>query len=251
MRPLLTAWRRYAYDEAAAGLGGLFRPRNPELSARLNRARDLSTAFAAWDRFDHPEALQLMEIYAPALGQVLSPYIGVLKALTSADSAKRSAFQILDLWRNAERRAVQGRYDDAIARGYRLTEWAAQWILQRRAGIDTADVDPARIPAGMMLSPSRTGKRQAGLYAAWQMVDALTDGPGAQFFRAQGKELLDHLHSRNSSILAHGFTPLGREQWSSFATWLEQHLLLAFIAEAGPSIVRSMPPQLPDRCPHG
>lgn len=247
MRPSLDAWSRYAYDEAAAGLDALPRPRNPALRDRLNRARDLSLAFAAWDRFDHAEALRLLEMYAPIVSRSHRSHIGALKALTSENTDKKSAFQIFDLWNNAQRRAEQGRYDDAVARCYRLCESIAQWILRVRVGLDTADLSADKLPSDMALAPNRHGQLQAGLYAAWQLVGHLTDGPAARLFSSQGNALLNHLQVRNTSILAHGFTPLEEKQWRTFADWIEQQLLPAFIDEAGTSIIRSAPTQLPSQ----
>ncbi len=249
MRPLKSAWARFAYDESAAGFASLPVPRNAELRGMLNRARDLSAAFAAWDRFDHASALQRLEMYAPALGRWLAPYLGTLKGLTSGDEFRRDAFRILDLWRNAERRAAQGRYDDAVARAYRLVEWTAQWILKTAAGVDTSDVDPARVPEGITLGRHRSGRFQAPLYTAWLLVGGMTDGPAARFFADHGQVLLNHLEARNHSILAHGFTPIGEAAWIRFSAWIADYMLPAFIAEAGPAVIKAPPPQLPDQYP--
>ena len=78
MAPFVAAWERYAYDEAAAGLACIVAPRSNQLRARLNRARDLSAAFAAWDRFDHAEAARRLSGYAPVVAGELGAHLGEL-----------------------------------------------------------------------------------------------------------------------------------------------------------------------------
>ena len=188
MSPYLAAWARYAYDEAATGLGQIRRPREEGQRAALMRAIDLGAAFAAWDRFDHAEALRIMEIYQTVVMQHrdLKPH---LLALKWCSGDKHEPLQLMDLWRNAERRAAQGRYDDAVARVYRLIEWTAQWVLKMRCGIQTSDVPPERIPPGVELTRGRNGKHQAGLFTAWDLIDRLTDGPAAQLHSCRAQRI--------------------------------------------------------------
>ena len=94
-------------------------------------------------------ALECLEPYRPRIGASWTPLLAALKRLTTEDETQEPA-RLFDLWRNAERRAAQGRYDDAVARVYRLLEWSAQWLLRSRCGIDTGDVSPERVPPGMI-----------------------------------------------------------------------------------------------------
>ncbi len=249
MAPYLQAWQRFAYDEAAEGLAALRPPRSPELRSRLSRARDLSRAFAAWDRFEHQGAIQIMENYAPVISRDLGMHLVDLKMLTTA-SPSQEPIRLFDLWRNAERRAAQGRYDDAVARVYRLIEWSAQWILKNHFNIDTADIPAERIPSGLHIQTNQEGRNQAGLFAAWGLIEQLADKTGAagSFAACQRPAMLDHLKARNSSILAHGFTPIGKEIWENFQTWIENiflPMLLAEVASEKGLRIRRMSPQLP------
>jgi len=178
MAPFVAAWGRYAYDEAAAGFASIVAPRSNQLRARLNRARDLSAAFAAWDRFDHAGAARLLTSYAPVVAGELGAHLSALKVLAGEPSPRREALQIWDLWLNALRRAAAGRYDDTVARAYRMIEWTAQWILKTRVGLDTADLPADK--ANGLVQPNRDGKYQAGLFAAWQLVALHTGGAGAK-----------------------------------------------------------------------
>jgi CRISPR-associated protein (TIGR02710 family) len=226
MRPFLDAWGRYAYDEAAAGLSRIAPPFNERLRARLNLARSLSQAFASWDRFDHTSAYKLMDTYRPRIGQTLGLHLKALEMLNETGNERCEPLQLYDLWLNAERRAAQGRYDDAVARVYRLLEWTAQWQLRRHAGIDTAAVPADRIPPGMVLTKNPQGQHQAGLFQAWTLLSHLIPGiPTTKFFACHGNELLNHLRIRNESILAHGYAPIGRAQWDSLQDWIRQRFL--------------------------
>ncbi|MEW6750621.1 MAG: TIGR02710 family CRISPR-associated CARF protein [Candidatus Latescibacterota bacterium] len=247
MTPYLAAWSRFAYDEAAAGLARLALPRNSALRARLARARDLSQAFAAWDRFEHGEALRLLDPYAPVVSRELGRHLGVLRPLTGK-SEQREPLALFDLWHNAQRRAAQGRYDDAVARAYRLLEWTAQWLLRRHCGLDTGDLPAGGLPPDLDLTPGRDGKIQAGLYSAWRLVEKLcTESAGQRFAAAQLPALLGHVQTRNLSILAHGFTPIGQQAWARFRDWLAANLVPMLLEEAKPLRLHSLPPQLPDR----
>jgi CRISPR-associated protein (TIGR02710 family) len=95
----------------------------------------------AWDRFNHSEAKTLLEPYRKYLVQESI----VLDDLCREES-RDPYVHVEDLLLNAERRAVQGRYDDAVARIYRAMELIAQVRLLRTYGIDTADVDLEKVP---------------------------------------------------------------------------------------------------------
>lgn len=222
MAPFLNSWRRYAYDEAAEGLAGLDMPRDSRLRAHLNLTRNLSRAFAAWDRFDHEEALESLEPFRARIGAIYPMHLTALSMLIETGSKRREPLQLFDLWFNAQRRAAQGRYDDAVARVYRLLEWSAQWQLKSRQGIDTADVRDDQIPEGVELTRNREGRYQAGLYQAWVLVERKLEGPAAAFARSHGKELLEHLQARNASILAHGFNPVSLKVWTRLQGWMDK-----------------------------
>ena len=85
-----------------------------DLGEKINKWIVLCRAFDAWDRFQHKKASELLKA-------VKDKWIGQYKAFLGVLVAQRGhGFELVeDLLLNAERRAVQGRYDDAIARLYR------------------------------------------------------------------------------------------------------------------------------------
>ncbi|WP_150047700.1 TIGR02710 family CRISPR-associated CARF protein [Methylomonas rhizoryzae] len=239
--PYRQTWSRYAYSEAVAGLEQFKPPKG--MRNEYTRLRELSRAFAEWDNFNHQTAFQILQHYA---SESLNRYLNVARALNDIKPEKRDAARLFDLYRNAQRRAAQGRYDDAIARIYRLIEWTAQWLLQTQCNLKTGDIQAEQIPTAMNLKPNRDGKYQVGLFDAWQLVKHHTQGPAAQFIRQQEKELLNHLKIRNNSILAHGFEPISRANWQLIEQWLNEHFIPMLLEEATKAGIKQMPPQLPD-----
>lgn len=243
--PYKQAWSRYAYSEAEAGLRMLKPPRDQRLRGEYTRFRELSRAFAEWDNFNHAQALAIIQPFAPNMPADFKPYIGLALRLNDNVSAKRDAARLFDLYRNAERRAAQGRFDDAIARIYRLLEWTAQWLLETRSGIKTGDIKQEQLPSTMALKPNRDGKIQAGLYDAWQLVKLKTGGPAARFIADQENTLLNHLKIRNGSILAHGFEPIRVNHWQLIHEWLKQFFIPMLIEETTAIGIKQLPEQLP------
>jgi CRISPR-associated protein (TIGR02710 family) len=248
MQPFLQAWKRYAYTEAAMGLTHLLTVHG--VQPHLNRARNLSQAYADWDAFAHQDALQRLQAYAPVLPPAFKSHIGLLQRLSNEqDAHKKQWARLFDLYRNAERRAAQGRYDDAVARIYRLIEWTAQWILERDLQIETGDIPADFDAAGVELTTNRDGKRQAGLYAAWALVEKKTQGAASRFFKQQGEPLKNHVNARNRSILAHGFDPIDKTTWLNLYGWLNETFIPMLCEEGLQVQMKDKPPQLPDHYP--
>ena len=244
MAPYLAAWGRFAYGEAARGLAGLPTPRASHLRAELQIARDLSLAFDAWDRFDHAAALELCEVYRRRLGPVFGVSYTFLGILADSENPLRAPARLWDLWLNAQRRAAQSRYDDAVARLYRLIEWTAQWLLAGK-GIDTGDIQPAQIPRTLAIAANRDGKYQAGLTAAWELVAHHLSGAPAEFAVKERDHMRDHILARNASILAHGDAPVARPSWDRFSMWVEESLIPVLKFQSQRSGFRMEPSQLP------
>lgn len=246
MKPFLSAWSRYAYDEAVSGLAGIKCPKDRSLAGRLNRARDLSRAFAAWDCFDHKAAKDILEIYSVVISRELCGHLGAINILANENSTSREPLYIFDLWRNAQRRAVQGRYDDAVARCYRLLEWSAQWFLRTRHNLDTGNINPEQLPPGMEIAPGRKGELRAGLYIAWLIIAEKNDNSNFSRFASQHLDSLkDLLETRNQSIFAHGFTPVSFSDWKKFEEWIGEKFLPILLKETRSVKLHKLPPQLP------
>lgn len=248
MAPFLGAWRRYAYREAADGLDGIRIAVDAPDKARLGLTRVLSRALARWDDFDHAGALQLLEPYAGRVAPAYPAMLPALRLLAKEDDPRCTPARLWDLYWNAERRASQGRFDDAVSRIYRLIEWTAQWQLRSRLDADTADFPPELLPANDRAQPDRDGKVKLGLWSAWQVVEARLKGPARDLIARHGAELLRLLDIRNSSILAHGFRPV-KPAWEWMQQWMSERFLPVLDGLAWESGLRKRPEQLPNDPP--
>ena len=251
MAPYLDAWRRFAYHEAAEGLDGIrIAAGNPD-GAWLGFARSLSRALARWDDFDHGGALELIDTYASRVAPRFPQMLPALRLLAKANEndKRHEPARLFDLWLNAERRAKQGRFDDAVARWYRLVEWTAQWQLRTVLGADTADFPQDLLPSDADTTPGRDGKIRIGLWQAWQVVEHRLPGPAQVFIAGHGRELRDLLDLRNSSILAHGFRPVGAADWRRVDSWTQARFLPVLQALALVAGLKSKPSQLPTELP--
>ncbi|WP_411872054.1 TIGR02710 family CRISPR-associated CARF protein [Vulcanococcus limneticus] len=209
--------------------------------ASLHRAETLVMAFDYWDRCDHRQSLILLAEYA-ADPQVKQAFFLPLKRVLGSrqlvdlpqspqeepeyEARGRLAIQghgleaIEDLLLNAERRAQQDRYDDAVGRLYRALELTAQLLLVLdHDGIRTADVDLALLPPSLQdrYAAKRTERQgklrlQLALHDSFELLAELGHPVGLQW-RERKSALIDALQVRNNSLFAHGFRPVTYTDW--------------------------------------
>lgn len=188
-----------------------------EVLDKITRLRRCCQAFDAWDRFEHGLALELLDVVG---GKILSKWVVLAKQLTGQMRDIDPYLKVTDLIANSERRFVQGRYDDGVARLYRALEWLAQIRLSTEYNIDTNDVDPELMPDELrnQFEPgaNRTGKIRSDLVKDYRLLAALKDGLG-HWWQANEKELIGKLEMRNYSILAHGQKPVTGYEYRDFS----------------------------------
>ena len=245
MAPHLAAWKRYEYREAAAGLDRIRIVADARDRERLSLALVLSRALACWDDFDHVGALRLIEPIARSVARRYPSILPTLRLLSNESDPKRQPARLFDLWLNAQRRAIQGRFDDAVARVYRLLEWTAQWLISSKLGADTGDFPSCLLPANVDARPGSDGKIKLGLWAAWQVTREHLQGPARDLIDSHGQELRDLLSIRNNSILAHGFAAVSQSSWSRTRQWAHDRLLPVLDHYAKETGMRKPVEQLP------
>ena len=174
------------------------------------RARRLCQAFHAWDLFNHEAALEMLRIVG---GESVSKYILALVAITKENGGYE---QVQDLILNAERRAVQERYDDAVARLYRAVEMVAQVRLQSEWGIDVSNVQLYLIPHELQEKykelQNTDGRIQLALRKSYELLVDLDD-PVGTVWQDNVNRVLSALNKRNASILAHGTVSLNKRDY--------------------------------------
>ncbi|MDY0170723.1 MAG: TIGR02710 family CRISPR-associated CARF protein, partial [Thermoguttaceae bacterium] len=191
--------KRFDYASAARLLEEtLSRGAGEGMESRLREACNLCRAFDAWDRFDHRQAAQLLAPIGRGVADAHRAFLTVML------SERATGFELLeDLLRNAERRAAQGRYDDAVGRLYRAIELCAQQWLHLKYSLDTSDLALERVPeefreetglkSALVHSPVKIGLRQA-----WQLICAFPDDPLGRAFAAIENRVMDFLSLRNN-----------------------------------------------------
>jgi CRISPR-associated protein (TIGR02710 family) len=169
--------------------------------------------FAAWDRFEHSEAQQMLTPFAKQLGSVFQYLLAI------NGKGKSSGYEpVFDLIANAERCSKRQRFDDAVARLYRATELLAQQRLDLYYQIRTGKVDFLRLPEALRETYDKKCKQDGilklGLQDSYQLLCDLNDPLGQAYQQVSGP-LRNALTARNESILAHGQKPMNRANYTN------------------------------------
>lgn len=189
----------------------------------------LAKGYLLWERFEYQRALEVLGRYLSQWAMVVRAnpamrYAAVLPVLeANVVWLERLAKQtggfrryhrlfIADLLANADRRAMEGSYDDAIVRLYRALELGAQIAIERRLGCGTDRVPVEAIPETVRAEflaryrPEDGSTIKLPLEAGYRLLAALGEPEGRQF--EQQRDRFKKVQSaRNTSWLAHGTTP--------------------------------------------
>lgn len=203
---------RFDYVGAASLLEDIGRTQiSEELQRKVRAGIAICRGFDTWDRFDHQTARSFLDPYR----RWLPTWREMLDDLCQVDEKRRDPYiQVEDLLLNTERRAAQGRYDDAVARIYRTLELIAQLRLRTKHGIDAANADIAKVPSSFRSELERhrseDGKLRLSLFAIWRLLGALGDELG-KWFDGHRAAMQGWVEMRNFSIYAHGLEPIGAD----------------------------------------
>jgi len=204
-----------------------------DLKDALHTLKELAEGYLKWDLFCHRDALTRLR-YALDRRQNLAYLFPTREAalvraveqninfLINFEGGIPGRHTLLDLLANARRCAEKGRYDDAVARLYRAVEATAQLQLHQQYHMyRTGDrgepifsqLDPARVPGPLREAwqgrAGADGFPALGLLDDYRLLEALGDPLAGRFDPLKGEK--SPLTARNSSILAHGFDPVGQE----------------------------------------
>ncbi|MFH1939722.1 MAG: TIGR02710 family CRISPR-associated CARF protein [bacterium] len=216
----------YDYALADAIVSGLLsHPLEPSFERRLLRTRQLCVAFDCWDKFEHKKALELLQPCDKDFFAYIIPLKRILK------KTKTTGYELVgDLLNNAERRATQQRYDDAIARLYRATELFAQIRIEKTKGYKLGKLTLKELDEELRPEYSKYMKENdrllLGLREDYELLYKMKDPIGNEF-KENESSLLEALKYRNSSILAHGIIPLKEEDYNFVNERLKGFILKA------------------------
>ncbi len=227
-------FQNYNYTAAIADLQNLIQ--GTELSSvqskQIDELLDQCEGFDAWDRFEHRVALSRLQPYMKQTN--IQPYGLFLKKVIASrglldrefdtsDGMTGHGYEVVeDLLLNANRRASQKRYDDAVGRLYRAIELLEQVRLFKQYGILTGDVDIAKLPEHLQSeyearkASNSKKKLQLALFQSYDLLSKYTDDPLGQLFLTYKDRILNSLETRNNSLFAHGFQPISENSYKAF-----------------------------------
>jgi CRISPR-associated protein (TIGR02710 family) len=245
-RRIALYFNRYQYLAAAAALRELLPSQGDRERLLLESMLRITEAYAAWDRFDHTAALEQLPAARRQLAErarvaETSEYGALLDAVERNIAVlgelcrKTKKFSRLhpalaaDLLANADRRMLEGKYDDAVARLYRALELLGQCAFEEQVGVATGKVPVDQLPARLQeefarkyADESRTAKLP--LAATYQVLAELGH-PAGRRFRDQQEDFRKIMNARNESILAHGRSPVAEGMAKSLRALLAGFLL--------------------------
>lgn len=254
------------YDYAAAytmldGLNRRLRAARIKLPERfcerLETARGWTRVMAEWDAFRHADAADIArraQNRGAWLGTSLatSGHLQPLLALGEREQGVPDWKLCADLRLNALRRGDRGRFDDAVARLYRLVEASAQAWLWTRYRLRSGHIPFAEIPEAMRdeLRSEADGEGNVKLGLNNVVRFLRYRDPGDAFAlryvgEAVGADVLrgpPWLMQRNLSILAHGFDSVSPRVWNTAREWTETLVRPCFQHEEFPQLPRKIPP---------
>ncbi|MGH9353536.1 MAG: TIGR02710 family CRISPR-associated CARF protein, partial [Terriglobia bacterium] len=207
---------------------------SPKLRERLDTLGNLARLFAESDRFHFKNLRRAFDKIGPKLELIFAEDFTVferLRALAThwsevqqeggVDGERGVSATLQELLANADRRAKQGRYDDAIGRLYRAAELFAQAKLREAFGAKLGKVQRDSVPQEQLDRWVATfGEGHDGMYKFGIDDDlkamAFSQNPQHQEIAAQRDLISGHLQKRNGSILAHGLRPASEEDFQQF-----------------------------------
>ena len=227
-------WLLEGFHADAAGqvLEKAARKCSPELKARMEAYAGLAGALGRADCFDFKKAHREFNHWRQRLELCLEyPFYQRLVSLnehwkTVGDQVKHNdqtagRETLLELLANAERRAEQSRFDDAVGRLYRAVELRGQQLVRQTFGADLGKVSIGCFPVVRRQEViEKLGQPDDGLYKLgvrnlFQILEFSEDRSLGEKARIYDR-IKDHLQKRNSSLLAHGSLPVRKESFESF-----------------------------------
>ncbi|MEO0210811.1 MAG: TIGR02710 family CRISPR-associated CARF protein [candidate division WOR-3 bacterium] len=229
-----------------------------EIRDRIGKLKDMSAKAEAlylicelsyrWDSFEFAEAAKTLNIHdksvLSAMGEMLGCAPDVIqdnipRLIEYLEKLTESLNPSLawELLRNAERRAKTGRFDDAVGRLYRAIEYIGQLKLH---DLGLFDGENFKLDKSASLPEDLNEKLEKGLPLGlkdvfrylWHLKkndDSLANGV------IENDELTTEfqvaLAARNKSILAHGFSPVGKENYEKLRKLAEDLIKRAGIKE--------------------
>ena len=178
----------------------------------------LNSAYNKWDKFQLNEAFdELRAIKKSSFLEEFGIKDHVKRNLEALHKERENIFcfeRMVDLFENARRRGDgEGKYDDAVARLYRLLEYIAQYEIFKKNLSPTFRDKYEKYR-------NQDGKISLGLRSSFELLKDLDNPLGKEFFK-EIDMVKKFMGLRNRSILAHGFNPLREKNYKEMSLWIE------------------------------
>lgn len=202
----------------------------PEMSKRVRSLREVVNAYLAWDKFDHVVSkkvlkgcdLSVLEESTREKIEINKEFLE--KLLTNTRGRERLSIELVfDLISNAERRAEEEKYGDAVARLYRALELMEQLKLQEN-NYDSSDmkIEDEELRKKYDRYNDKRGKIKLSLEAGYRFLYDIGDVWGKKFEEYEGFE--KHLWKRNLGISGHGMEKIEKADFLRFKRDLIQFI---------------------------
>lgn len=201
-----------------------------EESESINDIKKIINGFISWERFDHKKAREYFSDVKHHDVGIQKEYLEKIIVDRKTEAAKYPSLKgkvstkhlIIDLFQNAERRADEGNFDDAVARLYRCMEMVGQYALLQY-GIVSSDVDLKKLQDKITDAQFQKlrekhkdcDKIKIGLVEDFELLSELDNNDSVAItYNKRSEDLKKYLNFRNESILAHGINPIDKEHYT-------------------------------------
>lgn len=201
---------RFDYSGAVSILETTIRlPLSKEKEQEVQAYLTIYKGFDSWDRFDHALAYHFLNPYRKYLVKYLIP-LEIIK--TEIEKENMSYLLVEDLLSNAERRTIQGRYEDAVGRIYRAIEMIAQIILKTKYKQVTENISVDTLTSLSSDFKDRLEKKRndeskkipIGLRMSYELLSELDDIVFKPWYTENKNNIIGFLTYRNKTLFAHG-----------------------------------------------
>lgn len=191
----------------------------------------IAEGYAEWDRFNFKKASELFnQIDLPTANElqlkktIEAHKVKLHKLKQANEQNKLSEDDIIDLFSSAYRRYEDGKYDDGVARLYRLVEMVAQIEFEKEFNTTTDKVSLELLPEGMkekFVNNQRNNQVELGLIDTFHLLNEKTKSKRAKSFFEKIEDFKKLLYVRNHSRLAHGQIPISKETCEKLISFVE------------------------------
>lgn len=199
---------------------------HPDYSEKINLLKKLSVVFNNWDKFNFNIAFnKISEIDTELLKKLnlKGKFENIIKPLLfKLKEDNLSEEKILDLIKNAERRSIEKKYDDAVARLYRALEMIGQFQFEKifHCKTNNININNEKFSSEIKdyiktIPPSRNNEINLALFNTFKVLELFGNEIGLRFIK-NNDTMNKYLSMRNNSILAHGVSPLNENNYIDF-----------------------------------